>query len=170
VLTRAEELGFIGAIHVADDRSISRKVPLVVVETSNAKAGGVLINGGPVIRVGDKQSGFRPEVDSWMIMVADKLSKTKKSFKYQRALLSGGRCEASAYMLKNYMVGGMAFPLGNYHNNGPRTYAPEYIGSEDYANMLEFFLHLSSAPKLKVAFQKKEKELWDNYKKWADKL
>ena len=170
VLTRAEELGFIGAIHVADDRSISRKVPLIVVETSNAKAGGVLINGGPVIRVGDKQSGFRPEVDSWMIMIADKLSKKKKSFKYQRALLSGGRCEASAYMLKGYMVGGVAFPLGNYHNNGSKTYAPEYIGSEDYADMLEFFLQLSMAPKLKVAFQKKEKELWNNYRKWADKL
>lgn len=166
VLTRAEEVGFVGCIAVAEGKLLKKTTPIIVIETSNAKAGGVDINGGPVIRVGDKQSGFMAEVDCWMHMVADDVSKRSKEFKYQRALLAGGRCEASAYMLKNYLVGGLAFPLGNYHNNGTKNYAPEYIGQYDYAAMLEFVFQLSVGPKIEDAFRKKKKELWDNFEKW----
>lgn len=170
LLTRAEEVGFIGCISVVDRETLKKDIPIIVVEASSAKAGGVRINGGPVIRVGDKQSGFSPMIDSWLQMVAEVLLKKSKKFKYQRALLSGGRCEASALMLKGCTVGGIAFPLGNYHNNGKRTYAPEYIGINDYNNALEFFYCLAQAPRYKSAYAKKKKELWKNYGKWRQKL
>lgn len=170
VLTRAEEVGFAGCIFIADGRDLRKEVPILVLETSNAKAGGVEINGGPVIRVGDKQSGFSPNVDAWLQMVAEITEKNNKNFKYQRAVLSGGRCEASAYMLGGYTAGGLAFPLGNYHNNGPKGFAPEFVGAEDYKNMLAFCMQLARAPKLNLAYEKKKRELWDNFEEWKKKF
>lgn len=170
VLTRAEEVGFVGCIYVADALSISKRVPIIVLETSDAVAGRVDINGGPVIRVGDKQSGFAPEVDAWMHMVALETQGKLKGFKFQRALLAGGRCEASAFILKGYNVGGLAFPLGNYHNNGDGRYATEFVGIDDYYLMLEFLLRLSTAPRMKEAFDKRKRELWSNFDKWKRAL
>lgn len=170
VLTRAEEVGFVGCMDMIESGSISRRTPVIVMETSDAKAGKVAINGGPVIRVGDKQSGFAPALDIWLQAAASVAAKEVKGFKYQRALLAGGRCEASPYMLAGYTAGGIAFPLGNYHNNGPMKYEPEYIGMNDYVNMLEFLFHLSRAPTIARAFKNKKKELWDNYGKWRKKL
>lgn len=170
LLTRAEEVGFVGCIYAAEDGRLRSKTPIVVVETSDAAAGNVVINGGPVIRVGDKQSGFAPEMDAWMHMVADSVAKKGRGFRFQRALLAGGRCEAAAYLLKGYSVGGIAFPLGNYHNNGKNNYAAEYVGEEDYVNMLEFLVGLSTAPKVGAAFKRKKKELWQDYAEWKGRL
>lgn len=170
ILTRAEEVGFVGCIYIANSGLLKEHVPLIVLETSDYKAGGVKINAGPVIRVGDKQAGFLPEMDIWLQRTAEKIAKKTISFKYQRALLAGGRCEASIYLLKKYLVGGLAFPLGNYHNNGDKSYDSEYIGASDYINMLEFCYHLTQSGGVKEAFESRKKELWDNFAKWEKRL
>ena len=111
--TRAEEAGFLGAFAAMESKSISKKDPLIVLECSSAPGGKVDIGGGPVIRSGDAQSSYNPEVEAWLIECAARISKKNKKFKHQRALLKGGRCEACVYISEEYPVGGIALPLGN---------------------------------------------------------
>ena len=145
IFTRAEEVGFVGASGLVKNNFLSKKIPAVVLETSSAKAGGVAIGGGPVLRVGDRFSTFAPEMDVWLKTAADSLQSKDKSFRYQRALLPGGRCEASLYVAEGYRVGGLAFPLGNYHNKGPKNYAAEFISAKDYQDMLKWLIALAQA-------------------------
>lgn len=167
LLTRAEEVGFIGAIFAAGEGWLKKSVPIIVLETSSATAGRVDMNGGPVIRVGDKQSGFTPKVDLWLHRVAEGIK--AGGFKFQRSLLAGGRCEASFFALEGFTVGGVAFPLGNYHNKGPKTYAAEFIGVSDYENMLKYFLALSKAPRISTVVKKEKKELMKRYQEWRER-
>ena len=37
-----------------------------------------------------------------------------------------------------YRVGGLAVPLGNYHNQGEQGVAPENIALSDYENLVRF--------------------------------
>ena len=144
LFTRAEEVGFVGAAHLVRKNFLSKKIPTVVLESSSIKSGGVVIGGGPVLRVGDRYSTFSPAMDLWLRKAAEKLKNKKRSFQYQRALMQGGRCEASFYVEKGYTVGCLVFPLGNYHNIGPKSYAVEYISLKDYAGMLEWIFFLVS--------------------------
>jgi len=57
LLTRAEEMGFIGAIHAARTGSIPNGARLLSIEASRASADAP-IGGGPVIRVGDALTAF----------------------------------------------------------------------------------------------------------------
>ena len=57
-----------------------------------------------------------------------------KNFKVQRQLMGAGGCEASAFAAHGYLVTGMAYPLGAWHNAGPdNTIASEYISLDDFA-------------------------------------
>lgn len=170
VFSRAEEVGFIGCIQLIEKKRLPKNVPIIVMECSSAKGGKVDIGGGPVVRVGDKQSGFVPAVDAWLSSVAEGLLKKDKKFKYQRALLAGGRCEASAYMLTDHVVGGLAFPLGNYHNMGDKGAAPEFISVSDVDNMFKLITALVKADRYKKALPSKKAELWKNFKTWRYKL
>ncbi|OGQ05966.1 MAG: hypothetical protein A2W61_04390 [Deltaproteobacteria bacterium RIFCSPLOWO2_01_44_7] len=144
LFTRAEEVGFIGASKAIQNRFLPRNIPIVVLETSSAKAGKVEIGSGPVLRVGDRFSSFSWEMDLCLRLVAQELKSKEKSFEYQRGLLAGGRCEASLYVVKKYLVGGLALPLGNYHNVGAKSYATEYVSLKDYQNLLKWLIFLSA--------------------------
>lgn len=145
IFTRAEEVGLIGASGAIREKFLPRGVPIIVLEASSAKAGKVSIGGGPVIRVGDRYCSFSALLDIWVTRVASTLAKRKGSFQFQRALLPGGRCEASLYVEYGYMSGCLALPLGNYHNQGKNGPAPEYIDWQDYKRMLELLIALSQA-------------------------
>ena len=68
------------------------------------------------------------------------LSKQDSDFKFQRQLMSGGSCEATAFAVFGYKVTGMAFPLGNWHNATTTIPDPdggidaEYIHLNDFLN------------------------------------
>jgi putative aminopeptidase FrvX len=131
LFTRAEEVGFVGAIELAKSGRLPKSTTVVSLECSSVKGGPVTIGGGPIIRVGDRTSVFDSAATA-------QLQATAKSadIPYQRALMQGGTCEATAYALYGYRTAAMCVALGNYHNCGPRDrIAVEYVSAEDAAGM-----------------------------------
>ena len=145
VFTRAEEVGLLGAAGVALERMIPPRAPVLVLEASKALPGAE-VGQGPVIRVGDKMSTFDPRVEFAIHVRAQELRKRKRSFRYQRQLMSGGVCEATLYLLHGMSVGALAFPLGNYHNLGKRWPAEEYISASDMVNMVDLCFAMTLDP------------------------
>ena len=112
LLTRAEEMGFVGAIHAAVTGSIPAEARLLSIETSPASADAPL-GGGPVVRVGDAASVFDQELTnriSWAI--------AGTGLRHQRKLMAGGSCEATAFGVYGFRAAGLCLSLGNHHNMG----------------------------------------------------
>jgi len=131
LFTRAEEVGFVGAIELAKSGLLSKSVTVVSLETSSVKGGPVKIGAGPIIRVGDRTSVF----DSAATAQIEAAAKTA-GITHQRALMQGGTCEATAYALYGYRTAAMCVALGNYHNCGPGDHiAPEYVSVDDTLGM-----------------------------------
>ncbi len=177
IFTRAEEVGFIGTYAAIEAKTISRQQPVIVLECSSAKAGRVDIGGGPVIRAGDRAGTYTPAVDAWMATVAEHLIHsghgsrvTAHGFRFQRALLAGGRCEACALTAEGFPTGGIALPLGNYHNQGPRGPAAEFVSASDYDHLLVLITALARSPMPKDILKANAKPLWKNYRGWKRKL
>ena len=134
LLTRAEEIGFVGSLGAAADRRIPAAATVVNIEASKAIPG-VEIGGGPVIRVGDRTSTFDGGAERILQAARDRLPKTKP---VQRFLMSGGSCEATVWNLYGYRATGVAIPLGNYHNQGPgNRVAPEIVSAKDLATAVD---------------------------------
>jgi len=70
--------------------------------------------------------------------VAAGLKKRKKKFQFQRALMSGGTCEATAYQEFGFQTAAVCVALGNYHNcaEGKRIRA-EFVSLADALGMVE---------------------------------
>lgn len=158
VFTRAEEIGLYGAAHVVRQGSLSKRVPLIVLEASSAKVARVQIGGGPVIRVGDRLIGFDPRIDAWLHVHAQRLATRDGRFRFQRALMTGGRMEASLFVLTGYLVGSLALPLGNYHNRGPRGPAPEIIDWRDWVNLGKLLDALVRGPSVRAVTQRLQRQ------------
>lgn len=141
--TRAEEVGFGGALAAVADRVLPRRAVVVAVECSRAITG-VAMGGGPVLRVGDKASVFTPAATAWCQVVAEKLAAADKSFRFQRKLMDGGTCESTVYCHYGYEATGLCLPLGNYHNmdRERRRIAPEFIDLGDFENLVKWFVAL----------------------------
>ena len=115
LLTRAEEVGFAGAIVAARQRLIPRSCAIIGLETSRATAHAVQ-GAGPVIRVGDRTSTFSPALTRFMAMTAGGLADEDADFRYQRALMDGGTCDSTVFHTFGYETGAVCLALGNYHN------------------------------------------------------
>ena len=132
VFTRAEEVGLVGARLLAEAGALPADTLVVSLESSRTLPGAE-IGAGPVIRTGDAGSTFSYDAESALIRARESLTAQNDGFRSQRQLMSGGVCEASAFLAYGYRATGMAFPLGNYHNGGPGgTIAAEYIHRDDY--------------------------------------
>ncbi len=123
LLTRAEEMGFVGAIHAATTGSIPQNARLLSVETSRASADAPL-GEGPVIRVGDASSVFDAELTNRITTAVRESGLT-----HQRKLMSGGSCEATAFGAYGLRAAGLCLPLGNYHNMGNLDLVEEGSGA-----------------------------------------
>ena len=177
LFTRGEEAGFLGAFAAMESGTIPKADPLVVLECSSAAGGNCVIGAGPVIRAGDLQSTYDPAVEVWMSDVASKIKGagigergSGKPFKYQRALLQGGRCEACVYVAEGYRTGGIAMPLGNYHNQGPRGYAAEFVSAKDYENLLTLVAALAHSPMPKDTMRARVAPIWKHYRELKRKF
>ncbi|MBI4403759.1 MAG: hypothetical protein HY537_06345 [Deltaproteobacteria bacterium] len=138
LLTRAEEVGFIGAIghfELGWLQKARRPVLCVSVETSRTFPGAE-IGKGPVIRLGDRTSIFDPDGTQWLSQIANKCL----SRRHQRRIMDGGTCEATAATAFGIKAVGLSIPLGNYHNTnfngGPDSNvklgpAPEFVSARD---------------------------------------
>lgn len=140
LFTRAEEVGFVGAIGAAKIGTIPRKLPIIAIETSKTLPN-ARIGDGPILRVGDKSSVFTPEVTAFCNRVAVELAERKKTFRYQRKLMDGGTCESTAYYAYGYAATGMCVALGNYHNMDTerKKIASEHISLADWTGMVDWF-------------------------------
>ncbi len=148
LFTRAEEVGFVGAIAACKLKTIPKKCFVVAMETSS-ELPHAQMGGGPILRVGDRASAFTPQVTAHCHAVARALALEDSSFQYQRKLMDGGTCESSAYCTLGYEATGLCVALGNYHNVDAKRkkLGPEYIDLSDYYNAMKWFVELVRAPR-----------------------
>ena len=140
LFTRAEEVGFWGAIQLARSGILPKDITVFSLETS-APRGGAEIGRGPIVRVGDRLSIFDSAGTARMMQVA-----AENDIPVQRCLLDGGACEASAYQLYGYRSVAASIGLGNYHNCAPDgTIQCEYVSVDDYANMVRLCVALAGS-------------------------
>lgn len=151
LLTRAEEIGFAGAIAACREGTMPRNARVVAVETSS-EIPGVRMGDGPVLRVGDLACTFSPALTAFCRLVGEDLAKKSKTsnkskgFKFQRKLMDGGTCESTVYQAWDYPATGLCLALGNYHNMDTRRkrLAPEFIHLSDYSQLVRWFVALAT--------------------------
>lgn len=167
ILTRAEEVGFIGALaHLSLGwiDPIRDNVLLISLETSRTFPGAE-IGKGPVVRLGDKTTVF----DSGALRILMDAAVKRLPDHHQRRIMDGGTCEATAAIAFGLPAIGISIPLGNYHNQsfeggpdsrGPMGPAPEFVHLNDVQGMIELCKTLLE-PKLPWSdpWKTKKKEL-----------
>ncbi len=138
LLTRAEEVGFIGAVaHFELGWLKGAKRPLLAVSLETSRTlPGADIGKGPVVRLGDRKNVFH----SGSTHVFSELANRVLAGKHQRRIMDGGSCEGTAATSYGIPTIAISVPLGNYHNqsfeggpdaaplNGP---APEFVSVSD---------------------------------------
>lgn len=143
LVTRGEEVGFVGAVAHLElgwlDRA-SRPVVAVSLEASRTLPGAE-IGKGPVLRLGDWRTVF----SSGGLKVLSDIGTRRLKGKHQRRIMEGGSCEATATTAWGLETIGMSVPLGNYHNQsleggpdsrGPNGPAPEFVDVGDIDGMV----------------------------------
>jgi endoglucanase len=141
LFTRAEEVGFVGALAVARGRRLPRGARVVAIEASKALAHAPQ-GAGPIVRVGDRTSVFDDALTRWIARVAAELESRRAGFRWQRRLMDGGTCESTAYQQYGYRCAALCLPLGNYHNMSdrrPDTIAAESIRLSDLVGLVRLF-------------------------------
>lgn len=144
LLTRAEEVGYVGALAACRLGTIPAGALVVSIETSKAQPAAP-IGGGAVIRVGDATRIFSEPLTGHISAVAKDLAKRDKDFQFVRQLMPGGTCESTAFCAFGHLAGALAVPLGNYHNQHPRgQIAAEFIDEGDFDCLVNLLVALAS--------------------------
>lgn len=153
LLTRAEEVGFIGTIgHLELGWFKNAKRPLLglSLETSRTLTGAD-IGKGPVVRLGDRMNVFDPGLTYLFTQLAQKILPGK----FQRRMMDGGTCEGSAMLAYQIPTIAISVPLGNYHNQSleggpdagpPNSSAPEFVSLSDVEGMRNLIYALITHP------------------------
>ncbi|MFO0827909.1 MAG: hypothetical protein U0572_07130 [Phycisphaerales bacterium] len=115
LFTRSEEIGFVGAIGAARSGSIPADARLICLENSRSFPESP-IGGGPIVRVGDRMSVFTPDLTNRIAAIMTEHQKAQPDFRWQRKLMPGGTCEATAFACYGFTSTCLCLPLGNYHN------------------------------------------------------
>lgn len=141
LFTRAEEIGFGGAIAMARDGWLQQAGVTVISLETSAERPPARIGGGAIVRVGDRQSIFDPAVTAELLAGA-----ARAEIEVQRCLMSGGTCEATAFHAYGVRCGALCIALGNYHNRGPELrIEPEYVSASDFEGLTALCIELASA-------------------------
>lgn len=183
LFTRAEEIGFIGAIGASRDGFMPRNSRIIALENSRSFPESP-IHGGPIVRVGDRVSVFSPELTAAVAKVAEtiaggpslptaaqKFSQMPK-WKWQRKLMAGGACEASVFCAYGYAATCVCLPLGNYHNmanlaevqagtyQGTPRVGREHIGLDDFHGMVDLLVGCGRDLPATSGFAERVEKLW----------
>ncbi len=189
LLTRAEEVGFIGAIGACRDEFMPKDSRIIALENSRAFADSP-IHAGPIVRVGDRISVFSPDLTGAIAKVAETIAggpatptaSQKESdlpkWRWQRKLMAGGACEASVFCAYNYTATCLCLPLGNYHNMANLTEAQagtheqtfghpprvgrEHIGLDDYAGLIDLLIACAQSLPTTPSFIERIEKLWND--------
>lgn len=153
LLTRGEEVGYVGAIRHLELGWLERaRRPLLAISIEASRTlPGARIGKGPVVRLGDRRTVFSaPELQHMTELAKRVLPK-----RHQRRIMDGGACEASAAMAWGIPTVGISVPLGNYHNQGfeggpdcGRAHgpAPEFVHLDDVRDTLRLCRALAQTP------------------------
>lgn len=144
LLTRGEEVGFVGAVkHFVSGHLDKARRPLMVVSLEASRTlPGAVIGKGPVVRLGDRRTVF----DAGGLQILSQLAERLLPGTHQRRIMDGGACEATAATAWGLPTVGLSIPLGNYHNEGyeggpdcarHRGPAPEFVHLADIAGELK---------------------------------
>lgn len=144
LLTRAEEEGLLGAIAAAREGTCPDGSRILSIETSRSFPDSP-VGGGPIIRVGDASTVFDSALTNRITDVA-----RAAKIPYQRKLMAGGTCEATAFVGYGLSATGLCLALGNYHNmadidgvkdgTAKAALAPEVISLEDFDGLVTLML------------------------------
>lgn len=152
LFTRAEEIGFLGALEAIRLGTVPRDACVLSLECSKALADAPQ-GDGIIVRVGDRASIFDPGVTAALATAAGRRAEHDPGFRWQRKLMDGGACEATAFCAAGYRASGLALPLGNYHNalDDPTSGAgvgPEHVLVDDYVAGVQLLAELACSPSL----------------------
>ena len=146
LFTVAEEVGFVGAIGTATNGLVPKNARLVCLENSRSFPESP-IHGGPIVRVGDRLTVFSPDLTNDISAVCTQHAAARPAFRWQRKLMPGGACEATAFASFGFASTCLCLPLGNYHNmqdidgvqagGRPAKVGQEFIGIDDYHGLIE---------------------------------
>ena len=141
LLTRGEEVGFVGAIGACSTKRIPKQARLIVLEASKSFDDSP-IGAGPIVRVGDRVSIFHADLTYQMVRIAEGLQSRRANFRWQRKLMPGGTCEATAFQSFGHASACTCLALGNYHNMNERTgrIGPEIISLSDFYNLIRLLV------------------------------
>jgi putative aminopeptidase FrvX len=140
VISLAEEIGFHGALVAATSKVLPKNSLVVSLETSR-ELPPVKMGQGVIIRVGDRTSTFDSSATRFLMEVAGDLKQKQRDFQFQRALMYGGTCEATAYQEYGFQTTAVCVALGNYHNCGEKhKIAAEFVSLNDAASMVELLV------------------------------
>ncbi len=138
LFTRAEEVGFAGALGWVRTTRTPRTTTIVNLEMSSARPH-TPQGSGPILRVGDRLTAFSQDVLAELEETAAGLERRGKGFRWQRALMDGGACEATVYAHAGFRTGALCLPLRNYHNHAPGGgVAREYVAADDAENLVRW--------------------------------
>ena len=166
LFTRAEEVGFIGAMKLAASGLLPDDLTIISLETSSERPP-AKIGAGPILRVGDKTSIFDSAATANLAQIA-----ADSHIPVQRCLMPGGTCEATAYQLAGYRSAALCVALGNYHNCGPKNQiAPEYVSFSDVQSLVRLCTKIAvSRAKKNQAVKALKKRLKTNAEKYRKML
>jgi len=149
LLTRAEEIGFVGAIAACKLRTVPKSARLLCLENSRSFPESP-IGAGPILRVGDRISVFEPVLTNALCALMLEYAKKNPAPRWQRKLMPGGACEATAFASYGYQSTCVCLPLGNYHNmcdiddvaagRKPAKVGREFISVEDFHGLVQLLL------------------------------
>lgn len=161
--TRAEEIGLFGALAGMRAKVIPRDARILSLETSRALPH-ARPGDGVIVRVGDARSLFDARLMGVVHREAVALAGEDPDFAFQRRLMDGGVCEATAFCAAGYRAGGLALPLVNYHNmkgldGGRAEIGPETIRVSDFVSEVKLLLRLAACGPRLVQLER-ETEGW----------
>lgn len=192
LFTRAEEVGFIGALAAVRHNTIPNDAKVVALENSRAFPEAP-IGGGPIVRVGDRLTIFSPRLTDDIARIAEDIAggpATPKAsqkqadmpkWKWQRKLMAGGACEATVFCHAGLDATCVCLPLGNYHNMANLDEAQagtignpkpgrEYVSLDDAQGMIDLLTacgsRLSDPPKSKTS--QRLEDLWQQRRSILD--
>jgi endoglucanase len=162
LFTRAEEIGFVGALAACRAGTMPKNARVIALENSRSFDDSP-IGGGPIVRVGDRLSIFSPSLTAAVAAVAERIAggppptasqklSSAPAWKWQRKLMAGGACEATCFCAYGYEATCVCLPLGNYHNMGdlaavqagtntsPSRVAPEFISLSDFDGLVDLLV------------------------------
>lgn len=164
--TRAEEVGFVGAMGAVRSGLLPARAAVLSIETSSLAGGPVKQGAGPVLRVGDRASVFDAGASRTLYELAEELHAKDEAFRFQRALMAGGTCEATAFCAGGIAATGLCLALGNYHNQGRHRIAAETVDLDDFAGGVRLLAALvrRSADAGGASLRRRLDGLWDAYR------